>query len=196
METWTKTCGPIGLISTHTHLANHGPRSFLFLRCFGASGEVLVTYTALLIQFNTFETDVARFEGFVDLLYSIAPRIPPVGRNGNPHHPRTTRERAPSRRGPGKGGGSSSWAKRKARCGKSGWLQVKGPSKTEGGCWVCLSTSWCWASTRFQGRVLKLIRQTVVLLHRPDLCKKPGFPEMSTEIQIGVGCNFHSSQAV
>ena len=33
--------------------------------------QVLVTYTALLIQFNCFERDVPRFEGFVDLLYSI-----------------------------------------------------------------------------------------------------------------------------
>lgn len=61
--------------------------------------EVLVTYTALLIQFNSFEKDVARFEamagamfravnldvatkqppqGFVDLLYSIAAHLRPV----------------------------------------------------------------------------------------------------------------------
>ncbi|CAJ1348957.1 unnamed protein product [Effrenium voratum] len=39
---------------------------------YSLKSQVLVTYTALLIQFNTFETDVARFEGFVDLLYSIA----------------------------------------------------------------------------------------------------------------------------
>ena len=38
---------------------------------YSLKSQVLVTYTALLIQFNTFETDVARFEGFVDLLYSM-----------------------------------------------------------------------------------------------------------------------------
>ncbi|CAK9046576.1 Protein transport protein SEC23 [Durusdinium trenchii] len=38
---------------------------------YSLKSQVLVTYTALLIQFNTFEKDVARFEGFVDLLYSI-----------------------------------------------------------------------------------------------------------------------------
>lgn len=36
--------------------------------------QVLVTYTALLIQFNCFEADRARFEGFVDLLYSLVKR--------------------------------------------------------------------------------------------------------------------------
>uniref|UniRef100_A0A7S4RBY2 Adaptor-related protein complex 5 beta subunit n=1 Tax=Alexandrium monilatum TaxID=311494 RepID=A0A7S4RBY2_9DINO len=39
---------------------------------YSLKSQVLVTYTALLIQFDCFETDVARFEGFVDLLYSVA----------------------------------------------------------------------------------------------------------------------------
>jgi len=38
---------------------------------YSLKSQVLVTYTALLIQFNCFETDVARFEGFVDLLHSV-----------------------------------------------------------------------------------------------------------------------------
>eukprot|EP00927_Polykrikos_kofoidii_P018173 TRINITY_DN18373_c0_g1_i1.p1 TRINITY_DN18373_c0_g1~~TRINITY_DN18373_c0_g1_i1.p1 ORF type:complete len:1135 (+),score=140.47 TRINITY_DN18373_c0_g1_i1:65-3469(+) len=38
---------------------------------YSLKSHVLVTYTALLIQFSCFETDVARFEGFVDLLHSI-----------------------------------------------------------------------------------------------------------------------------
>lgn len=38
---------------------------------FSLKSQVLVTYTVLLVQFNCFETDVARFEGFVDLLHSI-----------------------------------------------------------------------------------------------------------------------------
>jgi len=38
---------------------------------YSLKSQVLVTYTALLIQFNCFQTDVARFEGFVDLLHSI-----------------------------------------------------------------------------------------------------------------------------
>lgn len=38
---------------------------------YSLKSQVLVTYTALLIQFNCFELDVARFEGFVDLLHSI-----------------------------------------------------------------------------------------------------------------------------
>eukprot|EP00929_Paragymnodinium_shiwhaense_P043214 TRINITY_DN22256_c0_g1_i1.p1 TRINITY_DN22256_c0_g1~~TRINITY_DN22256_c0_g1_i1.p1 ORF type:complete len:1137 (-),score=158.10 TRINITY_DN22256_c0_g1_i1:10-3420(-) len=38
---------------------------------YALKSQTLVTYTALLIQFSCFETDAARFEGFVDLLYSI-----------------------------------------------------------------------------------------------------------------------------
>eukprot|EP00931_Biecheleriopsis_adriatica_P116327 TRINITY_DN91987_c0_g1_i1.p1 TRINITY_DN91987_c0_g1~~TRINITY_DN91987_c0_g1_i1.p1 ORF type:complete len:1112 (+),score=164.44 TRINITY_DN91987_c0_g1_i1:116-3451(+) len=38
---------------------------------YSLKSHVLVTYTALIIQFDTFETDVARFEGFVGLLYSM-----------------------------------------------------------------------------------------------------------------------------
>lgn len=41
---------------------------------YSLKAQVLVTYTALLIQFNCFEADRPRFEGFVDLLYCLVKR--------------------------------------------------------------------------------------------------------------------------